>query len=85
MHGEIGAEPLLLVEQLTQALAVDQLHHHCLTLLGADDVFHRVVHRNDVGVAELRYGNRFPTEAFGHHGVGRQRGFEQLDGDLASE
>ena len=27
VHGEVGAEPLLLVEQLAQALAVDELHH----------------------------------------------------------
>ena len=85
VHGEVGAEALLLVEQLPQAFAVDQLHDHGLPLLAADRVVDRVVDGDDVGVAELGDGDGLAPEAFGDDGVGRKRRFEQLDGHLAGQ
>ena len=85
VHRQVGAEALLLVEQLAQALAVDQLHDHGLALLAPDGVLHRVVDGDDVGVAELSDGDGLAPEAFGHDGVGRKGRLEQLDGHLAGE
>ncbi len=78
---ELGAELLLLVEQLTQALAVDELHHDGLTAVVLD----RVVHRHDVRMVQLGDGDRLTTESFGHDGIGREIGFQQLDRHLARE
>ena len=36
VHRQFRAEPLLLVEQLAQALAVDELHHHRLAAILGD-------------------------------------------------
>jgi hypothetical protein len=78
---ELGAEALLGVEQLAEALAVDELHHDGLaTFVDAD-----VVHPDDVGVAEPGDGDRFAAEALGDDRVGGEVGLEPLHRDLAIE
>ena len=60
--GELGAEPLLRVEQLAQALAFDELHDHRLATVLLEDV----VHRDDVRMVEAGGGDRLAPEPFGH-------------------
>ena len=85
VHREVRAELLLLVEQLAQALAVDQLHHHRLALLAPDAFFDGVIDGDDVGVAQLGDGDGLAAEAFGHDRIGRQRRLEQLHRHLTGE
>lgn len=85
VHREVGAESLLFVEQLAQALAVDELHDNRLAGLALEFAVDRVVDGNDVGMAELGDGDGFSAEPFDHHGVGGEQRFEDLHGDLASE
>jgi hypothetical protein len=82
---EIGAEPALFVEQLSQALAVDELHDDGQASTAATGVLDRVVDRDDVGVAQLGDCNGLATEALGDHRIGCQRRLQELDGDLARE
>ncbi len=79
--GEFRTQPLLGVEDLAQALALDQLHHDCLAAV----LFEHVVDGDDVGMVEARRGDRFTSESFGDHGVGGQRGLQPFHGDLAVE
>ncbi len=81
MAGQLGAQPLLGVEQLAQALAVDQLHHDGLTTV----LFEHVVDRDDVRMVEARCGDRLAPESLRDDRVGRERRLEPLDGDLAIE
>ena len=81
VHRELGAEPLLLVEQLAQALAVDELHHDGLAAVVVD----RVVDGDDVRVVQLGDGDRLATEPLGHDRIGRERRLEQLDARPAVE
>ena len=78
---ELGAEPLLRVEQLAQALAVDELHHDGLAAL----VLEHVVDGDDVRVAQPGDGDGLATEPLGDDRVGGEVGLEPLDGDLAVE
>ena len=81
VDGELGAEPLLPVEQLAQALAVDELHHHRLAAV----VHEHVVDGDDVGMVQPGDGDRFAPEPFGDD-RDRWRGcLEPLDGDPAVE
>ena len=79
--GEFGAQPLLGVEHLTQALALHQLHHDRLATI----LLEHVVDSDDVGVVEARGGDGLAPEPFRDHGVGRERGLQPLHGDLAVE
>ena len=63
---QLGPETLLRVEQLTEALAVDELHDDRLAALVDDDV----VDGDDVGVGEAGDGDRLATESLGDDGVG---------------
>ena len=78
---EFGTQTFLGVEHLAQALALHQLHHDRLATILLEDV----VDSDDVGVVEARCGDGFAPEPFRHHGVGGQRGFQPLHGDLAVE
>ena len=78
---EFGAEALLRVEQLSQALALDELHHHRLPpVLGE-----HVVDRDDVRVVQAGGGDRLATEPFGDDLVGREVRLEPLHRHLAIE
>ncbi len=79
--GEFGAQPLLGVEYLAQALAFDQLHHDRL----APVLFEHVVDGDDVRVVEAGRRDRFATEPFGDDGIGGERRLEPLDRHLAIE
>ena len=81
VDGELGAEPLLGVEQLAQALAVDELHHDGLAAV----VHEHVVDGDDVRVAEAGDRDRLAPEALGDHRVGGEVGAQPLDRDLAVE
>jgi len=81
VHGQIRAELLLLVEQLAQALAVDELHHDRLAPTLGD----RVVDGDDVRVVQPGDGDGLAAEALGDHGVCRERRLEELDGDGARQ
>jgi len=85
VHRQVGTQALLVVEQLSQALAVDELHHDGLTRAVVDLLLERVVDGHDVGMAQLRNGPGLAAETLGEHGVGGQRRLEQLDGDLPVE
>ena len=85
MDGEIGAQPALLVEQLAQALAVDELHDDRQPTTFAAGVFDRVIDRDDVRMAQLGDGDCLASEPFGHDRVCRQRRFQEFDRDLTSE
>ena len=76
-----GLEPLLHVEQLAQALAVDELHHHRL----AAAVLEHVVHGDDVRVGQPGDGDGLAAEALGDDRVGGERGFSHLRATLAVE
>ncbi len=78
---EFGPEPPLRVEQLPEALAVDELHHDGLATL----VHEHVVDRDDVRVGQPGDGDRFAAEAFGDDGIGGEVGLQPLDRDLAIE
>ena len=79
VYGEFGAESLLIVEQLTQAFAVDELHHDGLASIEID----RVVDRNDVGVRQPGHRNDLSSKALDDHRVSGQIRFENLDCNLA--
>ena len=78
---EFGAESLLRVEQLAEALAVDELHHDGLASVVDDDV----VDGDDVGVAQSGDRDRLAPEPLGDDGVGGEVGLEPFDRDLAIE
>ena len=78
---QLGAQPRLHVEQLAQALAVDQLHHDGL----AAAVLEHVVHGDDVGVGQAGDGDRLAAEPFGDDGVGGQARLQPLQGDATVE
>ena len=78
---QLGAQPGLHVEQLAQALAVDELHHDGLAALVLEDV----VDGDDVGVGQPGDGDGLAAEALGDDGVGGQARLEPLEGDLAVE
>ena len=78
---QLGAQPRLHVEQLAQALAVDELHHDGLAAAVLEDV----VHGDDVGVGQAGDGDGLATEALGDDGIGGQARLEPLQGDLAVE
>jgi hypothetical protein len=78
---QLRAEPGLHVEQLTQALAVDELHDDGLPATVGEDV----VHGDDVGVGEPSDGNGLAAEAFGDDRVGRQTRLQPLQGDSPVE
>ena len=79
--GQLGAEALLGVEQLPQALAVDELHHHGL----APVLFEHVVHRDDVRVVQAGGGDGLAAEALGDDGVGGEVRLEPFHRHLAVE
>ena len=81
VHGEFGTQPLLLVEQLSQALAIDELHDDCLASVVVD----RVVHRDDVWMTQTSDGDGLAAEAFSNDRVGREARLEDLHGDLTTE
>ncbi len=81
VDGELRTEALLTVEQLAEALAVDELHHHGLAAV----VLEHVVDGDDVGVVQPGDGDRFAPEPFGDHGIGGEVRLEPLDGDPAVE
>ena len=78
---QLGAEPGLHVEQLAQALAVDELHDDGLAAL----VLEHVVDGDDVRVGQAGDGDGLAAEALGDDGVGGQARLEPLEGDLAVE
>ncbi len=82
---EIRAQPSLLVEELPEALAVDELHDHGKADTAPGSVFDGVVHRDDVGMAELGDGHGFAAKALGDDGIGGQGRLQQLDRDLSRE
>ena len=67
---EFGAEALLRVEQLAQALALDELHHHRLATV----LVEHVVHRDDVRVVQAGGRDGLTAEAFGDD-LRRRRGW----------
>ena len=79
--GQLGAQALLGVEQLPQALALDELHHHGLTPV----LFEHVVHRDDVRVVQAGGGDGLTAEAFGDDLVGREVRLEPFHRHLAVE
>ena len=81
VHRQVRAEPLLLVEQLAQALAVDQLHDHGLAAAVGDGV----VDGHDVRVVQPGDGDGLTAEPLGDDRVGGQRRLEQLDGHVAGQ
>ena len=78
---ELGAEALLAVEQLAQALAVDELHHDGLAAV----VLEHVVDGDDVGMVQPGDGDRLAPEPFGDHRIGGEVRLEPFDGDPAIE
>ena len=78
---QLGAQPRLHVEQLAQALAVDELHHDGLAALVLEDV----VDGDDVRVGQAGDGDGLAAEPLGDDGVGGQARLEPLEGDLAVE
>ena len=78
---QLRAESGLHVEQLAQALAVDELHHDGLAATLGEDV----VDGDDVRMGEASDGDGLATEALGDDGVGRQARFQPLEGDAAVE
>jgi hypothetical protein len=79
--GEFGAEPFLGVEDLAQALALDELHDDGL----ASVLFEHVVDGDDVRMVEARRSDRLAPEALGDHRVGGEGRFEPFDRDFAVE
>jgi hypothetical protein len=78
---QLGAEAGLHVEQLAQALAVDELHDDGLAALILEDV----VDGDDVGVGQPGDRDRLAAEALGHDRVRGQARLEPLEGHLAVE
>ena len=78
---QFRAEAGLDVEQLTQALAVDELHHDGLTATLGEDI----VDGDDVRMRESSDGDGLATESLGDDRVGRQARFEPLQGDATVE
>ena len=78
---QLRAEARLHVEQLAQALAVDELHDDGL----ATGFCEHVVDGDDVGMREAGDGDGFATKALGDHGIRRQARLQPLEGDAAVE
>ncbi len=78
---QLRAQPRLDVEELAQALAVDELHDDGL----APAVLEHVVHGDDVRVGEAGDGDRLAAEALGDDRVGGQARLEPLQRHLAVE
>ena len=78
---QLRAQPGLDVEQLAQALAVDELHHDGL----AAALGEHVVDGDDVRMGEASDGDRLAAEALGDDRVGRQARLEPLEGDAPVE
>ena len=78
---QLGAEPGLHVEQLAQALAVDELHDHGLAAAFGE----HVVDGDDVRMGEPGDGNGLAAEALGDDGIGRQTRLQPLQGDASIE
>ena len=78
---QLGAQPGLHVEQLAQALAVDELHDDGLAALVLEDV----VDGDDVRVGQPGHGDGLTAETLGDDRVGGQARLEPLEGDLAIE
>ena len=81
VHGQLRRESFRVVEQIAKRASVDEFHDHGLTSV----VGHRVVHRDDVGVAQTRGGDRFATKTFGHGFVRGEMWFEKFDRDHSVE
>ena len=77
---QLRAQPRLHVEELAQALAVDQLHDDGL----AAAVLEHVVDGDDVRVGQAGDGDGLAAEPLGDDGVGRQARLEPLEGDRRS-
>ena len=76
-----GIEPPLAAEALTEALALDGVHHvveHAARVPGR-------MHGNDVGVSETGAGPRLGEEPASDRLVGGELGMHRLDGDPAVE
>ena len=78
---QLGREAGLHVEELAQALAVDELHDDGLAALVLEDV----VDGDDVRVGEAGDGDRLAAEPLGDDGVRREARLEPLERDLAVE
>ena len=78
---QLRAEPGLHVEQLAQALAVDELHDDGLAAAFGE----HVVDGDDVGMGEPGDGDGLAAEALGDDGIGRQARLQPLEGDAAVE
>ena len=77
VHGQLGAELALLVQEATQRLAVDVLHHHGLAIAVGDGV----EHLHDVRVVHAGDRDRLAAEPLGDHRIRGEVRLEQLDGD----
>ena len=75
---EFWREALLCVEQLAQALAIDELHHHGLATL----MLEHVMNGDDIRVVEARCSDCLAPEAFRNDFVRSQCRLEPLDCDL---
>ena len=80
MAGEFRAQPLLRVEQLAKALALDELHDDRLAAV----LFEHVVHRDDVRMVEAGGGDRLAPEPLGHDGSEASVGLSHLTATLRS-
>ena len=78
---ELRTEALLTVEQLPEALAVDELHHHGLAAIVLEDV----VDGDDVRVIQPGDGDGLAPEPFGDHRIGGEVGLEPFDRNPAVE
>ncbi len=63
---EFWAQPFLGVEDLAQALAFDELHHHGLSSV----LFEHVVDGDDVRMVQARSRDGLAAEPLGHDGIG---------------
>ena len=78
---QLRAQPGLHVEQLAQALAVDELHDDGL----AAALGEHVVDGDDVRMGEAGDGDGLAAEALGDDRVGRQARLQPLEGDAPIE
>jgi hypothetical protein len=85
VNGEICAETVLLVEQLSKALAVDELHDDGESTAVAVGVFDRVIDGHDVGMTQLGDRDRLTAEPLGDNWIGRECRLQQLHGDLPGQ
>jgi hypothetical protein len=79
MNREFRPKPLLTVEHLSEAAALDQLHDDCL----ASIVLEHVMNRNNVGVVEPSHCNCFSSESLGNNFIGRQVWLQPFNGDTS--